>query len=89
MDCWEKRAYNPKISLYNAPRKVKSPPDILRWRNEAIIGLHNVEQRLSGIMQDIDNILVEWEDRTSKNPHTQDPEDVSMVNYSLRRWRRK
>ena len=87
MGCWEKRAYNPKISLYHSPRRVKSSPDILRWRNEAIVGLHNVEERLRGIMEDIDNILVEWEDQTSKNPHT--PEDVSMVNYFLRRWKSK
>ena len=89
MDSSEKRAYNPKISLYHAPRRVKSSPDILRWRNEAIAGLHNVEQRLSGIMEDIDNILDEWEDQTSKNQRTQDPEDVSRVKYFLRRWKRK
>ena len=89
MDCWDKRAYNPRISLYNAPRRVKSSPDILTWKKEAIVGLQNVEQRLSGIMEDIDNILIEWEDESSKDPRTQDPKDVSRVNYFLRRWKRK
>ena len=79
MECWTKKAYNPKISRFHESRPIRSSLDNLRWKNEAMIDLHNLELRLGAIMEELDSILGEWEEQTSEFHENHIPVDSPGV----------
>ena len=79
VECWTKKAYNPKISRFHESRPIRSSLDNLRWKNEAMIDLHNLELRLGAIMEELDSILGEWEEQTSEVHENHIPVDSPGV----------
>ena len=79
VECWTKKAYNPKISRFHESRPIRSSLDNLRWKNEAMIDLHNLELRLGAIMEELDSILGEWEEQTSEFHENHIPVDSPGV----------
>merc|ERR1711963_205730 len=61
VECYLKRAFNPKLSHVYDARNQRMPQTASKRASDAPINLSNVETLLSGIMDDLDTILEEWE----------------------------
>jgi len=62
VECYAKRAFNPKLSQIYEVKRQRVPFDALKRSSDAPINLSNVETLLTGIMDDLDTILEEWDE---------------------------